>query len=150
MNSQDGPEDSTMTLGRGIRLGVGFAVILAASLYLGIVGFREGKSYYRTVEEIKREGAALAGTRIKVGGIVEAESLAWTEDGLRFRLAQEDRSVAVLYSGEAPVPDTFGEGSEAVIEGTLRGDGLFEAVRIQTKCASKYEAAYGRTGTDGS
>ena len=139
-----------MTLGRGIRLGVGVGVILAASLYLGITGFRQGKAYYRTVEEIEREGAALAGTRIKVGGIVEPESLGWTGEGLRFRIAQEERSIPVLYVGEAPVPDTFGEGSEAVIEGTLREDGLFEAARIRTKCASKYEAAYGRAGTDGS
>ncbi|MBN1824838.1 MAG: cytochrome c maturation protein CcmE [Candidatus Eisenbacteria bacterium] len=139
-----------MAVGKGVRLGVGIAVILAASLYLGITGFREGKAYYHTVEEMEREGNALAGTRIKVGGRVEPGSLGWAGSGLRFRLAQDGRAIPVLYTGDAPVPDTFGEGSEAVIEGTLREDGLFEARRIQTKCASKYEAAYGRSGTGGS
>ena len=135
-----------MRLQRSVRTAVAVAVILAAALYLAFTGFREGKSYYRTVEEIEREGAALAGTRIKVGGIVAAGGAEWTGEGLRFRLAQEERSLPVLYTGEGPVPDGFGAGSEAVIEGTLREDGLFQAARIRTKCASKYEAAYGRAG----
>ena len=34
------------------------------------------------------------------------------------------------------------DGSKAVVEGSLAQDGVFQARRIEAKCASKYEAEY--------
>jgi cytochrome c-type biogenesis protein CcmE len=39
------------------------------------------------------------------------------------------------------LPDTFSDDVEVVLEGRLRDDGVFEATTLQTKCASRYEAA---------
>lgn len=39
-----------------------------------------------------------------------------------------------------PIPDTFSDESEVVMEGRYRGDGIFEATEVLTKCGSRYEA----------
>ncbi|MFH1681977.1 MAG: cytochrome c maturation protein CcmE [Candidatus Eisenbacteria bacterium] len=126
--------------GRGKFL-VAAAVVVGAVGWLAFTGFEEGKAYYRTVEEVQ-EGTN-AGERLKVGGDVQPGSIEWREDGLHFRLTQNELVLPVRYRGEAPVPDTFKDGSQAVVEGMMRSDGTLEAVKIQAKCASKYEAEYG-------
>jgi cytochrome c-type biogenesis protein CcmE len=60
-----------------------------------------------------------------------------------FQLEQEHRRLVVRYVGDQPIPDTFKDGVEAVVEGERQADGSFEADQIQAKCASKYEAEYG-------
>ena len=57
-----------------------------------------------------------------------------------FTIAENEKELKVLYVGEEPLPDMFKDRAEAVVEGTMRGDGVFEAVHLQAKCASKYEA----------
>jgi cytochrome c-type biogenesis protein CcmE len=44
----------------------------------------------------------------------------------------------VHYQG--PLPDTFQEGRDVVIEGQLTSGGTFEASTVLTKCGSRYEA----------
>jgi Cytochrome c-type biogenesis protein CcmE len=46
----------------------------------------------------------------------------------------------VVYSGMEPLPDTFRDGAQALADGKLGPDGVFQASKIQAKCASKYEA----------
>jgi len=127
---------------------IGVAVILGAVIWLAVTGFEESKAYYRTVEEVHELGSGIAGQRIKVGGDVEAGSICWQEGELHFRLVQETSVLPVIYRGKDPVPDTFKDDSQAVVEGRVLEDGTLEAVKIQAKCASKYEAEYGAEPTD--
>jgi cytochrome c-type biogenesis protein CcmE len=46
----------------------------------------------------------------------------------------------VAYNGNDPLPDTFKAGAQALADGQLGPNGIFEANKIQAKCASKYEA----------
>jgi len=46
----------------------------------------------------------------------------------------------VSYIGRDPLPDTFKDGAQALVEGRLASDGHFVAEQVQAKCASKYEA----------
>ena len=50
--------------------------------------------------------------------------------------------MAVLYTGTAVIPDTFKDGTEAVVSGKMKNLNLFEAKQIQAKCSSKYEPDY--------
>src|SRR5678809_1770760 len=52
-------------------------------------------------------------------------------------------SMRVNYVGSQPVPDTFKDRADAVVEGKVLADATFEADHLQAKCASKYEAKYG-------
>jgi len=46
--------------------------------------------------------------------------------------------------GRDPLPDTFVDGAQALVEGKRMPDGRFVAEKVQAKCASKYEAAPGQ------
>jgi cytochrome c-type biogenesis protein CcmE len=62
-----------------------------------------------------------------------------------FVLEGEGKTLPVSYTGSDPLPDTFVDKSQALVEGSLAPDGRFVAERVQAKCASKYEAAPGGT-----
>lgn len=129
------------------RFTVGIAVILLSLGYFAFVGYQEGKAYYKTIDEVAAMGADAEGKRLRVAGVVQPGSI--TRDGkdLTFTLTQveEDapRSMMVAYTGSQPIPDTFKDGADAIVEGHRQPDGTFAADHIQAKCASKYEAKYG-------
>jgi cytochrome c-type biogenesis protein CcmE len=57
-----------------------------------------------------------------------------------FLLHQDSHQLKIVYRGTDPLPDTFKDGSQALADGRLGADGVFEANKVQAKCASKYEA----------
>jgi len=122
---------------------VGILIIAAALVWLFWEGTERGKSYYKTLSELEQLGSRAYGMRLKVAGDVVAGSLAGRgARGMRFSLAQHGRTMPVLYASDRPVPDTFTDSSQVLVEGTLQADGVFQADQIQAKCASKYEARY--------
>lgn len=128
---------------RNYRVTLGIVVILAALIYFGFSGFQEGKAYYKTIGELQEMGDDAFEKRIRVAGIVSGNSIKREGTKLTFQLEQEGLTLAVLYTGTSPLPDTFKDGAEALCDGTYQADGSFEAHSIQAKCASKYEAEYG-------
>ena len=131
-----------------MRFAVGITIVLVALIFFAISGFQEGKAYYKTIEELNEMGEAAYGARLKIAGFVEEGSINRSGTEVTFQLEQKGTLLPVKYVGSSPVPDTFKDGSEAVVEGTYHENGTFEANKIQAKCASKYEAEYGKTGTD--
>ncbi len=118
-------------------------LILGTLIWLAAGGFGEGKTYYKTVSEIQQMGQAALGKRLRVAGDVEEGSIRRSGREVRFILRQEGLKLPVVYRGSEPLPDTFRDGSQAVADGRLGADGVFEASRIQAKCASKYQPASG-------
>jgi cytochrome c-type biogenesis protein CcmE len=129
-------------LQRKQRFIVGISLVLIAFGYLAVSGFEEGKSYYILASDLAGMGERAYGLRLRVAGDVVAGSI--ERDGFitRFRIEQAGTVVPVVYSGKDPLPDTFTDESKAVVEGTYGRDGVFEAKKVQAKCASKYEAEY--------
>src|SRR5271168_5639400 len=60
-----------------------------------------------------------------------------------FVLEEQGRGLNVSYVGRDPLPDTFADGAQALVEGHRTPDGRFVAEQVQAKCASKYEATPG-------
>jgi cytochrome c-type biogenesis protein CcmE len=123
------------------KFGIGIAIILGLVAWEAVSGFRESKTYYVTVSELL--SGKVARERVRVGGVVAPHSIVRHEGVVTFRLAQGADSVPVTYVGEDALPDTFKGGAEAIIEGSYKPNGVFEAERVQAKCASKYQAAPG-------
>ncbi len=131
--------------GSKMKFVVGGAVVVAALTWLGFVGFQESKSYYVTVEEY----AALKdvhGKTLKVAGDVVQGSIDRTKPQMEFVISHQGKSLKVRYIGKDVIPDTFKDGSKAVVEGNIAQDGVLQARRIEAKCASKYEAEYDKRG----
>ncbi|HEX6789754.1 MAG TPA: cytochrome c maturation protein CcmE [Candidatus Krumholzibacteria bacterium] len=130
-----------------LRFAVGIGVVLVAIAYFAFAGYNEGKAYYKTIDEVAALDTNDAAKRLRVAGLVKDGTIERDGRSLRFVLAQDvastEKTLVVNYVGTAPIPDTFKDHAEAVVEGKRLPDGTFEADHIQAKCASKYEAKYG-------
>ncbi len=114
--------------------------IIGVLVWLAMGGINESKTYYKTISELAQMGDKAHGQRIRVGGDVEKGSIARNGKEVSFVLHQDALKLKVVYSGIDPLPDTFKDGSQALADGKLGPNGVFEASKIQAKCASKYEA----------
>ena len=123
-----------------MKFGVLMVLIVGSLVWLAIGGVKDTKAYYKTIPELAQMGAEAHGERLRVGGDVEPGSIQKSAVGVTFVLHQGAQTLKVLYSGSDPLPDTFRDNSQALADGRLDPDGVFEANKIQAKCASKYEA----------
>lgn len=120
------------------------AVIVGALAWLAAGGISETKTYYKTIAELGQMGGDALGKRLRVAGDVEPGSIVRKGRQVEFVLHQEQQKLKVVYSGTEPLPDTFRDGTQALADGKLGRDGVFQASKIQAKCASKYEAKPGQ------
>ena len=128
------------------KFGVGIGVIVAALGFLAWLGYGESKTYYHTIAELSTLTGTAKSQRMRVGGTVTSGSIRRLSGRVDFMLEGEGKTLAVSYIGSDPLPDTFVDKSQALVEGRPGPDGRFVAEVVQAKCASKYEAAPGGTG----
>ena len=126
------------------KFGVGTGIILISLSTLAWLGARESKTYYHTIAELPSLKGAAARQHMRIGGTVAPGSIARLQGRVDFVLEGEGKSLPVSYVGTDPLPDTFVDNSQALIEGHAAPDGRFVADKVQAKCASKYEADPGQ------
>jgi cytochrome c-type biogenesis protein CcmE len=121
-----------------------FAILIVAIIgtlsWLAVGGYGDSKTYYKTISEVAAMGSTAHGQRLRVGGDVEPGSIKRDGKSVHFTIKQDARVLKVVYTGIDPLPDTFRDGSQALADGKIGPDGVFQASKIQAKCASKYEA----------
>ncbi len=123
------------------KFGVGIGVIVAALGFLAWLGYGESKTYYHTIAELQTLTGSAKSQRMRVGGTVASGSIRRLSGRVDFVLEGEGKTLPVSYLGSDPLPDTFVDKSQALVEGRPAADGRFVAEVVQAKCASKYEAA---------
>ncbi len=126
------------------KIVIGVLLIIGVLSFLAYSGFDESKSYYKFVDELKAMGDEAYSKRLKVHGNVVPGSIQKSGSDLQFLLTRNGVTIPVKYIGKDPIPDTFKDDCEAVIDGRYRESGVFEGEVIQAKCASKYEADYNK------
>jgi cytochrome c-type biogenesis protein CcmE len=126
---------------RQVKFGVGIGVIVVSMAFLAWLGYGESKTYYHTIAELSELQGSARSHRLRVGGTVEPGSIHRLPGRVEFVLLGEGKSLPVSYVGSDPLPDTFVDKSQALVEGSLAKNGSFVAEQVQAKCASKYEAA---------
>ena len=124
-----------------LRVIVATVVILATVAYLAITGAQSNKSYYVTIGEMNAMGAKAYTRHLRVAGHVAPGSITRSGTNATFVLVEQGRRLRVDYSGEEPPPDTFKDNAQALAIGTLGRNGVFQAMQLQAKCASKYAPA---------
>jgi cytochrome c-type biogenesis protein CcmE len=120
---------------------VGSAIIVLTLLALAYVGFTQSKTYYHTITELSTLQGASLHQRMRVSGNVRAGTIEHLSDRVNFVLTEQGKDLPVSYVGRDPLPDTFKDGAQALVEGKMMPDNHFQAEQVQAKCASKYEAA---------
>ena len=131
------------------KFGIGIGVILVSMGVLAWLGYGESKTYYHTIAELQTLQGSARSHRIRVGGTVAPGSIRRVTGRVDFVLEGEGKALPVSYVGTEPLPDTFIDKSQALVEGSLAKNGSFVAEHVQAKCASKYEAAPGAGPADG-
>ncbi len=116
-------------------IGAGLGV-LGLSVALMLSALKDSIVFFNSPTDIA-EKRIDAGTRIRLGGIVKAGSLARVENLLiNFSITDGNRDVPVRYQGI--VPDLFREGQGVVAEGALDSTGMFNAETVLAKHDENY------------
>lgn len=117
-------------------LAVGMAALGGAAA-LVLSAFSDNLVFFYSPSELQAKPVA-PDRRVRIGGLVEAQSVSRGADGrtVAFRITDGATDVAVVYQGL--LPDLFREGQGAVAEGKLRPDGVFAASSVLAKHDEKY------------
>ncbi|HEX6894021.1 MAG TPA: cytochrome c maturation protein CcmE [Bryobacteraceae bacterium] len=129
------------------KFGAIVLVVVGVLAWLALGGVSESKTYYKTISEVQKMGDQAQAKRVRVDGYVVPGSIVRNGAQVSFimhqdpaKRAQDSTRLKVVYSGIDPLPDTFKDDAQAMADGKLGADGVFQANKIQAKCASKYEA----------
>lgn len=120
------------------KFGILMALIVGSLAWLAVGGIKDTKAYYKTVSELQRMGPSAQGQRYRVGGDVAPGSIIKNGASVSFVLQQGADRLNVVYTGSSALPDTFRDGAQALADGRLGANGVFQASQIEAKCASKY------------
>jgi cytochrome c-type biogenesis protein CcmE len=144
----------------------GMIVIAAAVIYLIVSSTQASAEYFLTVNEVLARQAELAGKNIRLSGVVLGDSIHYDTDSLTltFTIAHisgnnadlekagglaaalheaamdpSRKKITVVYKGVKP--DLMKDEAQAIVTGTLAGEGTFSASEVLMKCPTKYEQA---------
>jgi cytochrome c-type biogenesis protein CcmE len=112
-----------------LALGAATALVLAA--------FNDNLVFFYSPSELTAKHVT-PDRRIRIGGLVETNSVAKQVDGhaVAFRVTDGQTELRVVYDGI--LPDLFREGQGVVAEGKLGRDGVFIASNVLAKHDEKY------------
>jgi cytochrome c-type biogenesis protein CcmE len=125
---------------RAIKIALTTVVLVGAFSGLLYSTLQDGTEYYKHVEEVMGEPSHWYGKKLQLHGFVVDNTILRKRDSLdyRFKIQSNGAVVDARYTGV--VPDTFKNGSEVVLKGTLGPDGFDVAPNgVMAKCPSKYE-----------
>jgi cytochrome c-type biogenesis protein CcmE len=112
-------------------------LLLAGATALAMNAFEDNVVFFHSPSDLAA-GKAETGRLVRIGGLVEDESIKHAPGTARvaFRLTDGAATAHVTYEGI--LPDLFREGQGVVAQGRLRPDGVFEAVEILAKHDENY------------
>lgn len=125
---------------KAVRLGLTALVLAGAFGGLLYNTLREGTEYYKHVDEVMVNPQAWQGKPLQLHGF--ANAVARKPDSLDYRFDVQSNGAVIKAYYTGVVPDTFKNGSEVVLKGTLSPDGFHvKPDGVMAKCPSKYDAA---------
>ncbi len=113
--------------------------VVGCAVGLGLYAIKDSLSLFLSPAEIAEKNVQ-PGTRLRIGGLVEAGSVVRADERLKFNVTDGTKSVGVDCSSNcfADVPDLFHEGQGVVVEGVLAAQGRLTGDRILAKHDERY------------
>lgn len=130
---------------KGRRLGVviGAVIILSGFTYLLSGQIGSNLVYFLTPTEVLAKGPGIYGKPIRLGGLVQPNSVAWDAAALDLQFTMIDgeggSSKIRVHARKAP-PAMFREGMGVVVEGQMTHAGTFESTNLMVKHSNEYRA----------
>lgn len=132
---------------RAIRIGLTTLVLSLAFGGLLWSTLSEGTEYYKHVDEVMADPDAWHGQRLQLHGFVVPASIYRKRDSLDYRFQIQNNGAVVDARYTGIVPDTFQDGAEVVVKGSLGPEGFaVDPNGVMAKCPSKYEPKPGTPG----
>ena len=116
-------------------LGAG-GLALAAAAALVLTAFEDNIVFFHSPAELSERDFAPT-QRLRIGGLVEAGSVAKAADGVSVSFTVTDTAKSVPVTFKGILPDLFREGQGIVAEGHLR-----EGVFVATEVLAKHDETY--------
>jgi cytochrome c-type biogenesis protein CcmE len=102
------------------KFGVGVAIILVSLSCLAYLGAEQSKTYYHTIAELPTLNGPALHQRLRVGGDVQNGSIQHYSGRVDFVLIEQGKTLPVSYVGTDPLPDTFKDGAQCLVEGKVQ------------------------------
>jgi len=110
--------------------------VVAIAVALILVALKDSIVFFNSPTDVA-EKQIMAGTRIRLGGLVKEGSVVRGENmQVRFEVTDGKSTIKVAYQGL--LPDLFREGQGVVTEGALDGTGTFRADSVLAKHDESY------------
>ncbi|HUP96322.1 MAG TPA: cytochrome c maturation protein CcmE [Usitatibacter sp.] len=121
---------------RGLWIVAGLGAF-GIAVALVINAFRSNLVFFFTPTQVAAHEAP-RDRAFRIGGLVEAGSVAREKDGLtvRFRVTDTAKTIPVVFTGI--LPDLFREGKGVVAQGRIATDGTFKATEVLAKHDENY------------
>lgn len=112
-------------------------IVLAIAAALVLYALRQNISLFYTPAQVVA-GKAPLNHSIRVGGMIEKNSIVRAEQGLevQFKITDFDKTITVTYTGI--LPDLFREGQGVVAEGMVTDNQNFRATQVLAKHDANY------------
>ena len=132
-----------------MKIIVASIMLIAAFAYLFIVGVKDTSLRHFTPDQLAADAQLVDNKGVQIDGLIAEGTSQWDADNFELTFAVRDREgvgkVNVIYSNKLR-PDNFKDGGTVFVEGVYDAQkNLIVASKLQTKCASKYEAAESAT-----
>ena len=128
-------------------------IIASALVFLVVAGVKNTSMRHFTPDALIAHAQEVDDKGIQVDGLISEGTTEWNPSKFQLTFAVRDREskaeVNVLYANRIK-PDNFMDGGNVFVQGKYNAaENLIVASKLQTKCASKYEAAEGATAQAG-
>ncbi len=123
------PKRKRLLLVLGGMAGLGLAAAL------GLAAFQDNLVFFLSPTDIVEKGVS-GDRRIRIGGMVEEDSVVKNGITVNFRITDYKATVPVRFTGM--LPDLFREGQGVVAEGRMGPDGVFMADTVLAKHDETY------------
>ena len=128
-------------------------ILAAAMAFLVVAGVKNTSMRHFTPDALIAHAQEVDNKGIQVDGLISEGTTQWDPTKFKLTFAVRDRdgkaSVNVIYTNRLS-PDNFKDGGNVFVQGKYNAaENLIVASKLQTKCASKYEAAEGMTAQTG-
>jgi cytochrome c-type biogenesis protein CcmE len=127
-----------------VKIGVTSVLVIAAGAIIVYTASRSS-GLFRFVDEVRAQEKSLKGRDVWMAGTLEpathkVRSVRGQRQEHKFYLKHRGARIEVRYTGS--MPQNAKPGRQLVVLGKVKGNGLFRAREIRTKCPSKYKSQY--------
>ena len=136
-----------------VKIIIASLILAAAMTFLVVAGVQQTSMRHFTPDALIAHAQEVNNKSIQVDGLIAEGTTQWNPAAFKLTFAVRDRAgqanVNVIYADKLR-PDNFKDGGNVFVQGKYNAaENLIVATKLQTKCASKYDAAEGMTAQTG-